>query len=85
MAHECDVVLLGDLVLAMDLRVARQRQPGRRGDSRTAEIFGAVTLSGEDPVKAARFLESPREIEVRVDGPPGAGAQLRRVRPVNCI
>ena len=77
MAHERDGVELGDIVLAMDLRIASQRQPGRRSDSRAARFFGPVTLSGEDQVEALCLLAEPSKIEVCVDGPPRAGMELR--------
>ena len=77
-AHKRDVILLGDIVLAVDLRVASQRQPGRRCDSRAAQLVGPVTLGGEDQVKALCLLPRPGKVEMGVDGPPGAGAQVRR-------
>src|ERR1700679_3563527 len=78
MPHKSNIILLGDIVLAMDLQVASERQPGRRCDSGAAQLVGPVTLSGEDQVKALCLLAGPGKIEMCVDGPPRSRAQVRR-------
>ena len=69
---------LAHVVLAVDLRVARQRQPGRGRDADAAEQVGAVALGGEDDVEAGRLFAAAVEVEVRVDGPEGTGPQVGR-------
>jgi hypothetical protein len=43
--------LLGKVVLAVNLGIARQGKPRRQADPRPAQVIGPVTLSGEDAIK----------------------------------
>ena len=67
-------MLFGQVVLAVDLGVAGQGQPGGGVDPDLAEQVDPIALGGEDDVEARRLLSAPVKIEVRVDGPEGAAA-----------
>ena len=71
-------MLLGNFMLSVDLRIARQRQPVCRGDSRPAKPIGPVALGGEHQIKAAGFAQARVEIDVCVDGPEDGRMQLGR-------
>jgi hypothetical protein len=71
-ADEAEVILLGQIVLAVDGRVAGQGQPNSRADAGAAKRLGAVTLGGEGQVAGAGLGQAAVEIQVRVDGPEGA-------------
>src|SRR5439155_13471122 len=71
-AHEGDVVDLRDLVPAVNLGVAGQRQPLSWRDPLGFEPGRTVALRGEDDVEAGGLLAAPVGVEVGVDRPPGA-------------
>ena len=78
-AHERNVVLLGHvIVLAMDTRITRQRQPRSRSDPDATEQINPVALGGKHQVKPRRLLTAAVEIKVRVDGPEGTRPAIRR-------
>ena len=57
----------------MNLRVAGQRQPGRRRDPLPAQPFRTIALGGEDDVETARLFTAAIEADVGIDGPEGRG------------
>ncbi len=75
---EGDVILVGNVMFAVNGGIARERKPGSRVDAGRAEQFGPITLGRVDEVEAAGLLDAPLEVEMRVDGPPGGWSEIGR-------
>ena len=77
-AHERDVVLLGHVMLAVNIRVTGQGKPRGGSHADPPKQLDPIALRGEHNVEARGLLPAPVEIEVRVNRPESAGSQLAR-------
>src|SRR5580698_7676870 len=67
---ERDFVLLGNIImLAMNTRIARQRQPRCRSDADAAQQIDPVALGGKHQVEAWRLFAAAIKIKVRINRP----------------
>ena len=56
--------------------VAGQGQPLGRGDPLALQLLGSIALGREDEIERVGLLQAPGEVQMRVDRPPGGGAQI---------
>ena len=73
---EADVVPLRHVVLAVDFGIAGKRQPLRRGNPLAVQPLCPVALRGQHEVEVLGLGAVPLEIQVGVDRPERAGAQV---------